>query len=57
MKENLAKQNDHMTSWWQEAREMSAIHPQDFKWPFFPQGFFAVMFERLSKRGATRSLA
>ena len=46
-----------MTSWGQEAREMSAIHPQDFKWPFFPQGFFAVMFERLSNRGATRSLA
>ena len=28
-----------------------------FKWPFFIQGFFTVMFGRLSKRGATRSLA
>ena len=24
---------------------------------FFPQGFFTVMFDRLSKRGTTRSLA
>ena len=55
IKENLAEQNGCTTSWGQEAREMSAFHPQNFTWPSFPQGFFTVMFEKLSKIGATRS--
>ena len=56
-KETLAEENGRTTSWGQEAHDRNAFHVQDFTWPSFPQGFFTVMFDSFSKRGATHSLA